>query len=359
MVASMAATTFPVGGRRIVAFACALALAVAACGGSAPPPPPPVRVTIDGAPREVPPGTTLKALGLHAHDGRLLSVSGAVLEPLADPGKILVNGHTEPPRTRLRTGDVIRVVDGETRTEGTRRIVARLPGWHVGNPEFSLRTYRIRQITVEGRLSGDPVSFDEVPQGAGRAHKEVALTFDDGPWPGATDRILAILRRLHVAATFFMVGHQVDAYPGIVRRVAASGLEIGNHSFDHPEGFAALSDERINSEMADTNTLLANLGVTPTAFRPPGGSYDDGVVATARAQGMRTVLWDVDPRDWVSGVAPKLIVSNVLHKVRPGSIVLLHDGGGDAQHTIKALPDIIERLRARGYDFVTIPGPNG
>jgi peptidoglycan/xylan/chitin deacetylase (PgdA/CDA1 family) len=229
----------------------------------------------------------------------------------------------------------------------------------VGNPEFSLRTYRIRQVTVEGRLSGDPVSFDEIPQGAGHARKEVALTFDDGPWPGATDRVLAILRRLHVQATFFMVGRQVDAYPGIARRVAAAGHEIGNHSFDHPEGFAALSDERVGAEMSDTNALLANLGVTPTAFRPPGGSYDDAVVTTARSQSMRTVLWDVDPRDWVSGVPPKLIVSSVLHKVRPGSIVLLHDGGGDARHTIEALPSIIERLRARGYDFVTIPGPDG
>lgn len=353
----MAATTFPVGGRRIVAFACALLLA--ACGGSAPPPPPPLRLTVDGRTREVDPGTTLRDLGLHAHDGRLLSVSGSVLDPLADPGTILVNGRPVPPRTRLRDGDAIRVVDGETRTEGTRRIVARLPGRHVGNPEFSLRTYRIRQVAVEGRLSGEPVSFDEVPQGAGDAPMAVALTFDDGPWPGSTDRILRILRRFHAKATFFMVGRQVDAYPGIVRRVAAAGHEIGNHSFDHPEGFAGMTDDRVASEMADTNALLARLGVTPNAFRPPSGSYDDGVVATARSQGMRTVLWDVDPRDWVSGVPPKLIVSSVLRRVRPGSIVLLHDGGGDARHTIEALPDLLRGLRRRGYGFVAIPGPNG
>ena len=353
----MAATTFPVGGRRIFAFA--FALLIAACGGSTPPPPPPLDVTVDGAARAVDPGTTLKDLGLHAHDGRLLSVSGAVLDPLADPGRILVNGHTVPPRTRLRNGDAVRVLDGETRTEGTRRIVAELPGRHVGNPEFSLRTYRIRQVTVEGRLSGEPVSFDEIPRGAGRAPKAVALTFDDGPWPGATDQILGILRRFHVRATFFMVGTQIDAYPGVVRRVIAAGHEVGDHSFDHPEGFAGLTDERVASEMADTNALLAPLGVVPTAFRPPGGSYDDDVVAAARAQGMRTVLWDVDPRDWVAGVPAKLIVSSVLRKVRPGSLVLLHDGGGDAHHTIVALPDLIRGLRHRGYRFVTIPGANG
>jgi peptidoglycan/xylan/chitin deacetylase (PgdA/CDA1 family) len=353
----MAAPTFPVGGRRIAALVCAAALA--ACGGSAPPPPPPLHLSVDGVVRDVDPGTTLKELGLHAHDGRLVSVSGTVLDPLADPGKILVNGHTVPPRTRLRDGDAIRVVDGETRTEGTRRIVAELPGRHVGNPEFSLRTYRIRQVTVEGRISGEPVSFDEVPRGKGTAPMAVALTFDDGPWPGATDRVLAILRRFHVRATFFMVGRQVESYPGVVHRVMAAGHEIGNHSFDHPEGFAALTDDRVAAEMADTNALLAGLGVTPTSFRPPGGSYDDAVVAAARAQAMRTVLWDVDPRDWVSGVPAKLIVSSVLRRVRPGSIVLLHDGGGDAQHTIKALPDLIRGLRHRGYRFVMIPGSNG
>lgn len=353
----MAAATFPVGARPILALACVVVFA--ACGGSTPSPPPPLRITVDGVAREVDLGTTLKGLDLHAHDGRLVSVSGAVLDPLADPGRILVNGRTVPPRTRLRTGDAIRVVDGETRTEGTRRIVAELPGRHVGNPEFTLRTYRIRQVTVEGRISGEPVSVDEIPRGKGRAHREVALTFDDGPWPGATDRVLAILRRLHVRATFFMVGRQVEAYPGVVRRVQAAGHEIGNHSFDHPEGFAGLTDEHIVAEMSDTNGLLADLGVTPTGFRPPGGSYDDGVVATARAQGMRTVLWDIDPRDWVAGAPPKQIVSSILHRVRPGSIVLLHDGGGDARHTIKALPDLIRRLRHRGYRFVTIPGPNG
>ena len=353
----MAATTFPVGGRSILALACVAALA--ACGGSTPPPPPPVRVTVDGVTQEVDPGTTLKELGLHAHDGRLVSVSGTVLDPLADPGRILVNGRTVPPRTRLRSGDAIRVVDGETRTEGTRRIAAELPGRHVGNPEFTLRTYRIRQVTVEGRISGEPVSVHEIPRGAGRTGKEVALTFDDGPWPGATDRVLAILRRLHVRATFFMVGRQVEAYPGVVRRVEAAGHEIGNHSFDHPEGFAGLTEERVAAEMSDTSALLADLGVVPTSFRPPGGSYDDGVVSAARAQGMRTVLWDIDPRDWVTGESPKLIVSTVLRRVRPGSIVLLHDGGGDAQHTIEALPDLIRGLRHRGYRFVAIPGPNG
>jgi len=88
----MAATTFPIGGRSILALACVAVLT--ACGGSTPPPPPPVRVTVDGVTQEVDPGTTLKELGLHAHDGRLLSVSGAVLDPLTDPGEILVTDAT-------------------------------------------------------------------------------------------------------------------------------------------------------------------------------------------------------------------------------------------------------------------------
>lgn len=352
----MADTTFPVGVRRIAACVC---IALVACGGSTPPPPRRLPITIDGVSREVDPGTTLRDLGLHAHDGRLLSVSGVVLDALADPGRILVNGLAVPPRTTLKRGDTIQVVDGDTRSEGTRRILARLPGRHVGNPEFTLRTYRIKQITVEGRISGELVSLDEIPIGAGRAPMAVALTFDDGPWPGATRRILAILHRFDVRATFFMVGTQVVANPNIVRNVVAAGHEIADHSYDHPDSFADLADEQVVSEIGDASAALADLGVSPTSFRPPGGSYDDAVVASARSQGMRTVLWDVDPRDWVSGVPAKVIVSRVLRGVRPGSIVLLHDGGGDARHTIKALPDLIRALRQRGYTFVTIPGADG
>jgi peptidoglycan/xylan/chitin deacetylase (PgdA/CDA1 family) len=101
--------------------------------------------------------------------------------------------------------------------------------------------------------------------------------------------------------------------------------------------------------------VLADVGVEASLFRPPGGWYDDELVQQAREQGMRLVTWDVDPRDWRAHVTPREISRAVLSQVHRGSIVLLHDGGGDAGHTIRALPAIIKGIRARGLRFVTVP----
>jgi peptidoglycan/xylan/chitin deacetylase (PgdA/CDA1 family) len=183
----------------------------------------------------------------------------------------------------------------------------------------------------------------------------VALTFDDGPWPGATERVLRVLHRFHVPATFFMIGQQATRYPSIVRDVKLAGDEIGNHSFTHPLTFGHLSTAERTRELAHTSAVLAGDGVQPTLFRPPGGWYDDDLVQQARDHGMRLVTWSVDPRDWRSDVSAREIARSVVRNVRPGSIVLLHDGGGDAAHTIAALPAIIRGIRHRGLGFVTIP----
>jgi peptidoglycan/xylan/chitin deacetylase (PgdA/CDA1 family) len=227
----------------------------------------------------------------------------------------------------------------------------------VGNPERTLDTYPTDRVTVTGRVSGEVVSVTDVSKGHGKAPKAVALTFDDGPWPRDTERVMAVLKRFHVPATFFEIGYLVRRYPDIVKAVRRAGFHVENHSYDHPESppLADLTDERITSEILDTNTALGQDGVDPTLFRPPGGSYDDVVVQTAREQGMRVVLWSVDPKDWLSSRTPKQVTHAVLSRVQPGSIILLHDGGGDAGHTIKALPRIIKGIRARGLRFVLVP----
>jgi peptidoglycan/xylan/chitin deacetylase (PgdA/CDA1 family) len=331
------------------------------CGGSTPAPPPPVRVSVDGTAREVAPGTTfaglIDQLGLEADDGRLLSVSGEVLDPLARRGRIVLNGSPAPPGMRLHQGDAIHVIDQHDRIEGARRVVVDIDQPQVANPERTLTRYPIREITTEGRISGDVVSVREIPRGHGETPRAVALTFDDGPWPVHTERVLSILHRFHVKATFFMVGYEVERYPELVRRVKRAGHEIGNHSFDHPVSppLADLTEAHITAEMADTNAQLGDDGVRPTLFRPPGGSYDDFVIDEARRQGMRIVMWSVDPQDWRSGRSRKDIVKKVLRQVEAGSIILLHDGGGDAGHTIAALPDLIRGIRKKGLRFVTVP----
>ena len=168
----------------------------------------------------------------------------------------------------------------------------------------------------------------------------VALTFDDGPWPDSTQQVLAILGRMGVRATFFDVGYLARDHPDLVRRELDAGMVVGNHSWDHPitPPFRDLPHPRITSEIRRTNTELDSIGVKPQLFRPPGGSYSPWVLKEAARQGVRVVLWSVDPRDWKPGTKARRIVHSVLSHVRPGSIILLHDGGGDRSATVTALP---------------------
>ena len=354
----MAGRTFPFAVRAVAFVLCAVF--ADACTHAPPPPPPPVHVTVNRATHEVPPGTTLgrlvEDLHLHVHGGRLLSVSGAVLSHYDDPGRILLNGGVGYSSTTLRDGDAIRLINGKDRTEGTRRILVDL-GQRVGNPEHTLDTYPTTRVTVMGAVSGEVVSVTYLSRGRGVAPNAVALTFDDGPWPVDTEHVMAVLKRFHVPATFFMVGYLAARYPDLVHEVRRAGFQIENHSFDHPVSppLADLSEKKITSEIVDTNAALKPDGVRPTLFRPPGGSYNDFVVQEARTLGMRVVLWNVDPKDWESSRTAKQVSRAVLAQVQPGSIILLHDGGGDAAHTIKALPSIIRGIRKRGLHFVLVP----
>ena len=353
--------------RRVISAAwCSAVLALCAatltaCQPAAPPSPPPLQITVGDAPHQVAPGTTLgdivERFGLEAHDGQLLSVTGAVLDPANTPGRIELNGGAAPSLTRLESGDAILVKDGADRVERTRRTVERLAGRHLGNPERTLRRFRIRRITVAGSISGDVVSTREVPVGRGISHGEVALTFDDGPWPVQTKQVVDILERFHAPASFFMVGNLVERYPGIVRMVAKAGMRIGDHSWDHPvdPALADLSRERVAEEIAKTADALASLGVVSRLFRPPGGSFDAAVLREAERQRMRVVTWSVDPRDWNSRVSSKQITHRVLGAVEAGSIVLMHDGGGDQSATIHALPKIIRGIRRMGLHLVALP----
>jgi peptidoglycan/xylan/chitin deacetylase (PgdA/CDA1 family)/sulfur carrier protein ThiS len=347
--------------RAIVRLAVVLALGVPTLLAAAPlgEPAPPIVVTVQGRSVQLPPGTTLaravRALGLRPRPGRLLGVDGRVLLRRANPGRIYLNGLPAAPRTVLREGDRIEAVDGRDEVEGTVRRVRTLAGRRPGNPRFTLRTWRLREIRVVGRFSGALVSVRYVPIGQGSRPPRVALTFDDGPWPGTTRAVLAILRRMHVRATFFVVGSRVQRAPRLVRAIVRDGHAIGNHSWSHPmrPAFRRLPPARLRTELERTNEALARLGVRPALFRPPGGSVDGRVVATALQLGMRTVLWDVDPEDWAGG-SPAALAAAVLREVRPGSIVLLHDGGGDGWTTVRALPAIVRGIRRMGLRLVPL-----
>ncbi len=184
-----------------------------------------------------------------------------------------------------------------------------------------------------------------------RAAKVVALSFDDGPWSD-TPAFVAELERERVPATFFLIGRQVPGHGALLRRELADGDALGNHTFTHP--FLTRTGDA-QSQLADTNAAIEQAsGYRPCVFRPPYGDVNAGVVATALAQGLTTVVWDVDPSDYTRPGAGA-IAARVLAGVRNGSIVLMHDGGGPRDQTLAALPRIVAVLRARGYTFATVP----
>jgi peptidoglycan/xylan/chitin deacetylase (PgdA/CDA1 family) len=212
------------------------------------------------------------------------------------------------------------------------------------------------RVTIQGKLSGKIVREFTKPTGPVLRPREVALTFDDGPWPGDTASILDILKRFHVKASFFVVGYLAERYPTLVRREVQAGMTVGNHSWSHPTEppFRDLQPVKIQSEMAQPNEIIQRFESPVRLFRPPGGSWSDEVRTTAEGLGMRLVLWDIDTLDWKSSTTPKQITKKVLSQVRPGSIVLMHDGGGDAGHTIKALPAIIKGIRSKHLQLVAL-----
>lgn len=180
--------------------------------------------------------------------------------------------------------------------------------------------------------------------------KDIALTFDDGPYPFYTPLLLHVLDRSNVHATFFVVGRSAQSFPELVMRIVADGDELGNHTFNHIP-LTKLSDQQIEDQILEDGSLLRRLGGEPVSlFRPPHGRFNLHVVVIARELGYHTIFWSDSPDD-VKDISPAVIVHRVVSTASPGGIILLHSG---EYRTIEALPTIIDRLRAEGYRFVTV-----
>jgi peptidoglycan/xylan/chitin deacetylase (PgdA/CDA1 family) len=187
-----------------------------------------------------------------------------------------------------------------------------------------------------------PASIDSL---AGK--KLVALTFDDGPDPLTTNRLLDVLKSEGVKVTFFVVGARTDHYPDVVRRAYKEGHEIGSHTYNHLR-LVNLSAADRQAEINNTITAIKNaIGVAPKIMRPPYGLYNDAVLADA---GMPVIYWSIDPSDWHYRNADT-VTSSVLAEVRDGSIVLMHDL---YDTTVEATSRIIPNLKNQGYSFVTV-----
>jgi len=180
--------------------------------------------------------------------------------------------------------------------------------------------------------------------------KAVALTFDDGPHPKFTSKILEILRKYHVNATFFVVGKMAKKYPKLVEQEFIQGNLIGNHTYDH-YNLTKIPDPEVDVQWQKGNEIIRSItGIEPMYCRPPGGDYDRGVIKSAMMHGLTTVLWTDDPGDYANP-GDKTIENRVLDRIADGSIILIHDG---IQQTIDVLPQIIETLQKKGFKFETV-----
>jgi peptidoglycan/xylan/chitin deacetylase (PgdA/CDA1 family) len=183
-----------------------------------------------------------------------------------------------------------------------------------------------------------------------KKQKCVALTIDDGPSP-LSGKALDILAKKNVHATFFLMGSRVEQYPKAVKRMGAEGHSVQNHSYSHPQ-FWKMSADKIRSQLSRTSNLIKKqTGVQPTLFRPPYGQTNATVRKIGKDLGMAQVLWNVDPNDW-KDKDTDTVVKRVVSAIKPGSIILTHEL---YPSTLAAYPIIIDKLREKGYNFVTIP----
>ena len=279
---------------------------------------------------------------------RLGSEDPAIWDALSVPRDFKIDNQTRQSLEILEGTDTITDVgDGEIVTVDESRSDGR----------------RNLAVDSEGYLTGKYLKFPEFPtlyhQGAGGEH-QVAITFDDGPDPRWTPQILDILKAANVKAAFFLVGVNAERYPGLVRRIVNEGHEIGNHTYYHPN-LALCWPEHVRLELNATQLLLETItGRATTLFRPPyaadtSPSQLSELTPLQIAQDLNylVVLENIDPQDWAKPGAD-IILQRVKQQRRDGSIVLLHDAGGDRSQTVAALPRILEWLHTRGDTVVPL-----
>jgi cellulose synthase/poly-beta-1,6-N-acetylglucosamine synthase-like glycosyltransferase/peptidoglycan/xylan/chitin deacetylase (PgdA/CDA1 family)/spore germination protein YaaH len=279
---------------------------------------------------------------------RLGTEDVAIWDALGVPNDFKMDEATRAPLEVLKGTDTIADVgDGEI----------------VSVDETTADGYRKIAVDGDGYLTAAYSKFPQFPtlyhQGAGGPH-QVALTFDDGPDPKWTPKILDILKAHNVKAAFFLVGAHAEEYPALVRRIVEEGHEIGNHTYYHPN-LALCWPEHVRVELNATQLLIETItGRSTTLFRPPYAADTSPSRITeltplqlAQDLGYLVVLENIDPQDWARPGA-EVILQRVKQQRRDGSIILLHDAGGDREQTVEALPRILDYLKTRGDTIVSI-----
>lgn len=217
----------------------------------------------------------------------------------------------------------------------------------------ALATAAYQSMAPTGQWYGR--AFTSAPRGT----KQLALTYDDGPNDAHTQRLLEVLAKHNVHATFFLIGRYVQQRPGLAREILAAGHAIGNHTFTHPL-LIFQSAAEVRRQLSDTAHALQDaLGQPVTLFRPPFGGRRPAVLRIARELGLTPVMWSVTGYDWNAPPAAE-IVSKVSQQIAGGDVILLHDGGhkkmgADRSQTVLATDQLIQRYKSNAYEFKTIP----
>lgn len=338
----------------------------------------PVQVTVNGTLQRVTVGTTIDQLksdeGIQTAPGNYVSVSGNILaEGEGYPYSVTVNDkdmdYGEASAYKVSGGERISVGDGKDRmepytTETVNQPPRLLMDGNVGAINYISQwgATTVKDV-LTGQESGEQTDGTIYQQGqdcvitvkdvkpAG-SQKLVALTFDDGP-SQYTGQYLRILKDKGVKATFFCLGNEVDANPDGAKAIVDAGCQICSHSYDHPDLRTSDAQTVLDQLTSSFSSIEGATGVKTTAFRPPYGSFTQRTWLSTQGAATVAVRWDIDTEDWKQPGADQ-IVSNACSDVHSGSIILMHDGGGNRDQDVEALPQIIDTLKSQGYTFVTI-----
>jgi len=352
--------------RRATAFATLVLLALALSAVASRPPSSPIAVTVAGTLVKVrrhggsaSVADALRAARAAPHDGALLAVvSHRVLDAHHDPATFLVDGHPALRASELESGDTITFADGIDSVESVE--LRETPLEPDGRPAVERTLWRAGHAGVAnsqvGAVSGEVLSSTRILSATAAVPERanvVALTFDDGPNAQWTPQVLQILQDEGVKATFCTVGYATQRYPDLVRLEHDRGHAACDHTLHHPLTLPSKPRATVEDEIfGQADKLEEILHESPHLYRPPGGNLSPLVIEVAHQRGLRVLLWDVDPHDYQRPPAP-VILQRILDRVRPGSIILMHDGGGDRSQTVAMLRPLIEALKGRGYSFST------
>ena len=318
----------------------------------------------------------VEAKGLEPVPGDLVSVGGNVLEEgEGAPFSATVGGKEldadDIDAFRAQGNENITIGDGADLTEPSheeeRKTQPKMePYERIGAVTYVAQWPKAgKGIYVVGEKSGEVVLKKEVepvqnlviesvnPQPEDGS-KVIALTFDDGPNATYTQKYLDILDKYGIKATFFCLGPAAEANPDLVAAIKAQGSQVASHTKTHGDPLSTLDPETLRSEITDAFASIEGAGGgATTVIRPPYGDFNNQTWLDSNGTLSASVIWNLDSEDWTRpGV--DAIVSNCTNGAYSGAIILMHDGGGDRSEDVEALPKIIEKLQAQGYEFVTI-----